>query len=142
MNLTFNAHTYQFGLFSSSIILLAFAFSFVVVISPPILRVWRLQAFKYRGSGNVGKSRHIPLAPTHSEVSAICLNTLKGRQNNTSAHLSLPRLSQFGISRSIAAGRLMLLGVPAYHSSELKSEVLRHHGQNNNLALTPLICLV
>lgn len=62
------------------------------------------------------KNRPIPLAPTHSEPSTICLNTLKGRQNDPSARLSLPPLWRFGISRSIAVGRLILLGVPACHT--------------------------
>lgn len=90
MNLIFNAHTYQFGLFSSSIILLASAFflcipdlpsnleSLETVQTSSVLISWNWQCWEK-------KNRPIPLGPTRSEPSTICLNALKGRQNVPSA---------------------------------------------------------
>lgn len=77
------------------------------------------------------KNRPIPLAPLRSQPSTIYLNALKGRQNVPSARLSPPRLQQFGISRSIAVGGLILLGVPACHGSEWKFEILGQCGKKN-----------
>lgn len=78
----------------------------------------------------LGKKQTNSSCPMHSEPSTICLNTLKGRQNDPSARLSLPPLWRFGISRSIAVGRLIQLGVPACHGSEWKFEILGQCGKN------------